>query len=357
MQKVITINLNGNAYQLDESGYDALHLYLADASRALESNPDRPEIMADLEQAIAEKCQRFLSPHKSVITAGEVEQIVREMGPIDAAPGGVAAGADGHESRRSEPRPKRLVRIPEGGMIAGVCNGLGAYLDIDVTLIRIGFVIVALITQGAGIVAYIIAMFVIPEARTPEERAAAGGAPFNARDVIDRAAQQYAEGTRQLRRHWRRHRRQWRHHISTGGVATVYGPPPWAGVLLPLFALLHLALFLTLGTMLISLVNRGEILQWRLPEDVPVWAGVLILLVAYQIVVAPIRAAHHWPSQALTRAQPGVYAFWNAVVGLIGLTLVLWVASEHLPEIREFLQRLPEVFRDLIDDIGDTTAR
>ena len=35
MQKVITINLNGNAYQLDESGYDALHQYLADASRAL----------------------------------------------------------------------------------------------------------------------------------------------------------------------------------------------------------------------------------------------------------------------------------------------------------------------------------
>ena len=55
MQKVITINLNGNAYQLDESGYEALHKYLADASRALESNPDRAEIVSDLEQAIAEK--------------------------------------------------------------------------------------------------------------------------------------------------------------------------------------------------------------------------------------------------------------------------------------------------------------
>jgi phage shock protein PspC (stress-responsive transcriptional regulator) len=352
MQKVITINLNGNAYQLDESGYDALHQYLADASRALESNPDRAEIVAD-----PEKCQRFLGPHKTVITAGEVEQIVREMGPIDAAAGGEAGGAEGGGKTRAEPRPKRLVRIPEGGMIGGVCTGLGAYLNIDVTLIRIGFVIVVLVTKGAGIVGYIIAMFLIPEAQTPEERAAAGGVPFNAREVVDRAARQYVEGTRQLRRQWRRQRRQWRHHVGPGGVATASGPPPWLGVLLPLFGLVHLALFLTLGTMLISLVNRGEILRWRLPDDVPVWAGVLILLVAYQIVVAPIRAAHHWPSHPPTEAQPGVSAFWNAVVGLMGLTLVVWIASGHLPEIREFLQRLPDVFRDLVHAIRDTTAR
>jgi phage shock protein PspC (stress-responsive transcriptional regulator) len=357
MQKVITINLNGNAYQLDESGYEALHQYLADASRALQSNPDRAEIVSDLEQAIAEKCQRFLGPNKTVITAGEVEQIVREMGPIDAAAGGEAPGAPDGAKTQTEPRPKRLVRIPEGGMFGGVCNGLGAYLNIDVTLIRIGFVIVVLVTKGAGIIGYIIAMFVIPEARTPEERAAAGGVPFNAREVVDRAARQYVEGTRQLRREWRRQRRQWRHHGGLGGAASAYGPPPLLGVLLPLFGLVHLALFLTLGTMLISLVNRGEILHWRLPEDMPVWAGILILLVAYQIIVAPIRAAHHWPSHPPTGPQPGVYAFWNAVVGLMGLTLVVWIASGHLPEIREFLQHLPDIFRDLVDAIRDTTAR
>ena len=83
MQKVISINLNGNAYQLDETGYDALHQYLASAERALANNPDRVEIMADLEQAIADKCQKFLGPNKSVVTAAEVGQIVKEMGPID----------------------------------------------------------------------------------------------------------------------------------------------------------------------------------------------------------------------------------------------------------------------------------
>ena len=101
MQKVITINLNGNAYQIDESGHAALVAYLEGAERLLKDNPDRAEIVADLEQAIADKCRGFLGPHKTVVTAAEVDQIIREMGPVDAEGGadsnaagsGAAAGA------------------------------------------------------------------------------------------------------------------------------------------------------------------------------------------------------------------------------------------------------------------------
>jgi len=82
MQRVITINLNGHAYQLDESAYDALRAYLNLAESQLKDNPDRTEILADFEQAIAEKCGRFLGPNKTVVTAVEMQQIVTEMGPV-----------------------------------------------------------------------------------------------------------------------------------------------------------------------------------------------------------------------------------------------------------------------------------
>ena len=45
MNKVIIINLNGNAYQLDETGYEALRAYLDDAAQRLRDNPDRAEIL------------------------------------------------------------------------------------------------------------------------------------------------------------------------------------------------------------------------------------------------------------------------------------------------------------------------
>src|SRR5262252_8175853 len=97
MQKVISINLNGNAYQIEEGGYDALIAYLETAQRQLRDNPDREEIVADLEQALAEKCRRYLSAHKTVVSAGEVDTIIKEMGPVDGAE--PAAGAASNKTR------------------------------------------------------------------------------------------------------------------------------------------------------------------------------------------------------------------------------------------------------------------
>jgi len=52
MNKVITINLDGTAYQLEEDGYDALPTYLETAAARLQGNPDRDEILSDIEREI-----------------------------------------------------------------------------------------------------------------------------------------------------------------------------------------------------------------------------------------------------------------------------------------------------------------
>jgi phage shock protein C len=61
--------------------------------------------------------------------------------------------------------PNRLVRLPSEGRLAGVCAGLAAYLDVDVTLVRLGWVILT-IFPGAligGLVAYLVAWLIMPE--------------------------------------------------------------------------------------------------------------------------------------------------------------------------------------------------
>jgi len=316
--------------------------------------------MGDLEQAIAEKCQRFLSPHKSVVTAAEVDQIVKEMGPIEPPASDNSSGgdtSDGKQEPRGERPPKRLYRNPDGAMIAGVCSGLASYFAIDVAFVRIGFVIVAALSKGAGILFYVAMMFIIPEARTGEERAAAGGMPFNAREVIDRAKKQYADGTRQWRRQWRQQQRQWRRFGWAGSGRAGYEPPPWTMAIAPFFALAHLALFVTLAAMMISLVNTGGILAWRLPDNVPIWAGALMLLVGYQIVASPIRAVQHWSWNLPGPGQPGLYAFWNAVIWLTGMAVVVWIGSHHVPEIREFIQRVPVIAQQFVEAMRDLFAR
>jgi phage shock protein PspC (stress-responsive transcriptional regulator) len=361
MHKVISINLNGMAYQLEEGGYETLREYLAGAELQLKDNPDRAEIMADLEQAIADKCRTYLGPHKTVIAVSEVNQIVAEMGPVDGAAGasadGSAASPGAAKDAEKSDAPRRLYRIMDGAMIAGVCNGLAAFFKIDVTLVRVAFLMAALITKGAGIIGYVVMMFVVPEAKTPAARAAAAGAPLNAREVIDRAKKHYKEGSKEWRRRWRQQHRQWRRYGWPPGTSVMYGPPPWAAALLPMFGLVQVALFLVMAAMMVSLVNTGAVLNWELPEDVPVWAGVLTLLVGYQIAVSPLRAAQHWKAAPGSGIEPGLLAFWNAVVWLIGAAFVVWIASNHVPEIREFLQHLPELIRDFAQAMKDLVNR
>jgi phage shock protein C len=47
-------------------------------------------------------------------------------------------------------------------MICGVCGGIGEYLGIDPTVVRLLWVLLSVL-GGAGLLAYIIAAFIIPE--------------------------------------------------------------------------------------------------------------------------------------------------------------------------------------------------
>jgi phage shock protein C len=57
---------------------------------------------------------------------------------------------------------KRLVRPRADRKIAGVCKGVAEYFDLDVTLVRIVWLLVALF-GGGGIIAYIVGWIVMPE--------------------------------------------------------------------------------------------------------------------------------------------------------------------------------------------------
>lgn len=58
---------------------------------------------------------------------------------------------------------KRLYRSNNNKVIFGVCGGIGEYLDIDPTVVRLLWVLFTVLSIGAGIIAYIIAAFIIPK--------------------------------------------------------------------------------------------------------------------------------------------------------------------------------------------------
>lgn len=59
-------------------------------------------------------------------------------------------------------KTKRLYRSKKDKMLGGVCGGIAEYFDVDPTIVRLIWVLLAL-TYGTGILAYLIAWIIVPE--------------------------------------------------------------------------------------------------------------------------------------------------------------------------------------------------
>ncbi len=63
---------------------------------------------------------------------------------------------------------KRLYRSRDDRMLSGVCAGLAEYFGLDPTLVRVGWVILSVLTAGTGVLGYIVMAIVVPERPTSE---------------------------------------------------------------------------------------------------------------------------------------------------------------------------------------------
>jgi phage shock protein PspC (stress-responsive transcriptional regulator) len=439
MRTVITISLNGNAYQLEAVGCDALRAYLQVAEQRLAGNPDHAEILADLEQAIADKCGRYLGPHKNVISADEMAEVLREMGPVDGGAGegagppgsssgqgagahgtfaaedvfgaagsagstgpsgaasagwtanrgsGAATASSGTEqagaANASGGAPRRLYQIREGALISGVCTGLAAYLNVDVSIVRILFVVMTILTGGVWILIYVVMMFVIPYAETSEQRAAAHGWPFNAEELIARAKAHYSQlknSAKWQRQQWREQRRMWKYQRwqqrqqqrawerwgGSQGVPPPPPPPPGGGqppnmnysaqvvhgVLTPIAELLGVVLFFVFLFSLLSLVARHRIFGWTLPGDIPLWVGIVLLIVLYRVIASPLRQARYAAYYGAPLSH-GWLALWGVLVWLGLVTFLVWLAWQHWYQVQDFLQHFADTWHSFIEQLPIT---
>jgi phage shock protein PspC (stress-responsive transcriptional regulator) len=394
MNKVITIHLHGTAFQLEEAGYEALRVYLDTAARRLEGNPDKDEIIADIEQAIADKCRAVLGAYKNVVITQEITQIIGEMGPVqDAAaegeerPAGAGAtAAAGPEAAGAPPPPvRRLYKIHDGAMIAGVCNGIAVYAGIDPTIVRLLFVLLTFF-WGFAILVYLILMVILPSPKNAAEKAAAYGVAATAQEFIRRAREGYYEGMRTFRdrhahREWRRQFKRemkgWGRRLRDEARAHAYRaaasavPPSWApgpppacmppaapsfGLLfiLPLVALLRAALAVVCFFSVISLLATRTVFGVAPPATMPLWVALVLLLVFFAIISWPLKALRHawyWHAARGPVFVPPLFWAVDAIVGLGCAVLLIWLIDRFVPGAHAALQAIPVALHHAVDTV------
>jgi phage shock protein PspC (stress-responsive transcriptional regulator) len=188
MKKTINVAIGGCSFTIDEDAYNTLNEYLERFKGALDSSSSSADVMDELEGRIADLMKARLGG-REVVDMKIAQEVVAQLGypqgyrPSEADNAGGNARDEYHYSGTDGERPvRKLFRDPDDKKLAGVCSGLALFLGVDVTLIRIIF-LVAFICGSAGLWIYLVIWIAAPEARTAAEKCELRGIPANAENI------------------------------------------------------------------------------------------------------------------------------------------------------------------------------
>jgi phage shock protein PspC (stress-responsive transcriptional regulator) len=165
MKKVININFSGRLISIEEDAYAQLQNYMESLKQYFSNEEGKEEIIADIENRIAEIFNDKLKAGVASISETEVNEVINIIGkPEDFEP--VEESKTEHTRSTAEPRQfvtkGKLYRNGNDKMLGGVCSGIAAYFNIDTVLVRVLFAVL-LFGAGVGFLLYIILWIVIPE--------------------------------------------------------------------------------------------------------------------------------------------------------------------------------------------------
>jgi phage shock protein PspC (stress-responsive transcriptional regulator) len=188
MKKALKVNLSGLIFHIDEDAYEKLRIYLDTISRHFSNAQESKEIIDDIETRIAELFTEKLKDGSQVITIKLVDEIIDIMG----RPEEIVSDEEPAERKESGYRAqKRLYRDPDNAVIGGVSAGLGAYLNIDILLIRVLFIVLTLIGAGFPIILYLVLWIAVPKAKTATERLEMKGEEINVSNIEKTVREEY----------------------------------------------------------------------------------------------------------------------------------------------------------------------
>ena len=189
MKKTINVAIGGCSFTIDEDAYNTLNDYLERFKSALDSTSSSAEVLDELEVRIADMLKGKLGG-RQVVDRAMTQEVIGQLG----YPQGYRE-ADDQTARQEPPQNeyhysgtdgenpvRKLFRDSDGKRIAGVCSGIALFLGVDVTLIRVIF-LVALICGSAGFWIYLVIWIAAPEARTAAEKCELRGIPANAENI------------------------------------------------------------------------------------------------------------------------------------------------------------------------------
>ncbi|MCQ2111393.1 MAG: PspC domain-containing protein [Bacteroidaceae bacterium] len=202
MKKVITVGIGGRNFTIDEDAYERLNQYLANFRSKLNTGNDATEVMDDLEMRIADLFEKELHGQQ-VVSRSIVNRITEQIGMPDGGAessntndtGNSAftgnstftgnSAFTGNDSQYNDYFDKPLHKFyldTDNRIIGGVCAGAGAYLNVDVVVIRV-IVLVLFFCGFISLLPYLAVWIIAPKAVTLAQKCELRGIPATAENM------------------------------------------------------------------------------------------------------------------------------------------------------------------------------
>ena len=162
MQKTTSVSIGGRAFICDQPAYEVIQKYLARCGRKLADNPDKDEIIEDIEHSIAEHLRE--SSKDEVVSEKLAHATIAAIGEVDSEePEANEEKQDADPWFKIKAAWKRFGRVEPDksrAILFGTAAGIGKEFDIDPLWVRLAFIALSL-GRGSGVFLYLIISFLI----------------------------------------------------------------------------------------------------------------------------------------------------------------------------------------------------
>jgi phage shock protein PspC (stress-responsive transcriptional regulator) len=165
MNEVTRIHLGREPFTIAVEAHKSLKAYLADIEKKVHDK----EVLSEVELRMSELLlERGVSGEK-VVLPEDVQYLKDQLGDPDDFSEDEKDVAEEY-SKSDDKASRKLFRDTDNSYIAGVASGLANYTGLDVTIVRLLFVVVAIFGSGLGIAIYLVLWLVLPPAETTSEK-------------------------------------------------------------------------------------------------------------------------------------------------------------------------------------------
>jgi phage shock protein PspC (stress-responsive transcriptional regulator) len=185
MKRVEIIHVGGMTFSMDDDARERLASYVDALDKYFKNEQGGREIIADIENRIAELLAARPGREKAVVTLPEIEQVIDTLGTVEDITGDEPACDDDAPGER---QPRRLYRDPDARYIGGLCAGIARWAGIRVLAVRLLFILPAACWHEWPIVflsigAYLVACLLVPVANTTARKLEMRGRPVNVSNI------------------------------------------------------------------------------------------------------------------------------------------------------------------------------